>query len=163
SVLPEILSSQEAFLSGLDKIIARYEQEEEAHRNHLRIGGGLARGVMLFGLCCAAFLGFRPVFRQIIAQSEVLARTRNNLQVEIAEREQAAKALRKSEERYRAISETSADYAFSFAIDAEGTTRFEWVTESFSRMTGYALEDLQGIPNPWQIYIHPEDQVGLPD
>jgi PAS domain S-box-containing protein len=161
SVFTDILSQQEAFLVGMDKIVARYEQEDEVHRNHLRTVGLLGRGFVLFGLCGAAFFGFRPTFRQIIAQSEALVQARNDLQAKIAEREQAVEALRKSEERYRAISETSADYAFSLMIDADGVSRFEWVTESFTRITGYEPEEIIGVASPWRIYIHPEDQPEL--
>jgi PAS domain S-box-containing protein len=157
-VIAEILSSQETFLAGMEKIVARYEEEGETHRNLQKIGGSLGRGLVLFGLCYVAFFGFRLVLRQAAAQAKALARARNDLQEKIAEREQTAEALRKSEERYRAISETSADYAFSFAVDAEGTTRFEWVTESFTRITGYAPEEVIGVASPWRIYIHPEDQ-----
>lgn len=161
SMLAEILSSQASFLAGMDKIIADYEREGETHRNRQKIGGLLWRGLALFGLSCAAFFGFRPILQQATVQAQALEQTRNELQAKILELEQTAEALRKSEERYRAISETSADYAFAFRIDEDGATYFDWVTESFTRITGYPSEEVLGIANPWLIYVHPDDRPEL--
>lgn len=157
SVLAEMLSSQEAFLTGMDKIVTRYEQEGGMLRSRQKIGGLLWRGLALFGLCCSAFFGFRPVLRQAEAQAKALVRTRKELQAKIAELEQTAEALRKSEERYRAISETSADYAFSFRNRDDGAVEFEWLTDSFARVTGYDIAEVMGKPDPWRIYVHPDD------
>lgn len=161
SLLAEILSSQDSFLVGMDKIVAGYEREGEMHRNRQKIGGLLWRGLALLGLCCTAFFGFRPILQQAAMQAQALARTKNELQAKILELEQTAEALRKSEERYRAISETSADYAFAFRIEEDGATYFDWVTESFTRITGYPSEEVLGVANPWLIYIHPEDRPEL--
>jgi PAS domain S-box-containing protein len=69
------------------------------------------------------------------------------------ERQQTEAALRESEARQR----VSFDYAFSFHVDDQGNLILDWLTESFTRITGYATETLIGKPNPLQQYIHPDD------
>ena len=75
---------------------------------------------------------------------------------DISARRQAEEALRQSEERYRSVSESISDYAFSF-INAAGDLYLEWLTDSFTTITGYRVEDLVGKPNPLRNYIHPDD------
>jgi PAS domain S-box-containing protein len=55
--------------------------------------------------------------------------------------------LRQSEERYRLISELISDYAYSFAVQPDGTLVHEWITDSFFRMTGYTADEIdrQGV------------------
>jgi PAS domain S-box-containing protein len=76
---------------------------------------------------------------------------------DITERMQIEQALRASEERYRRVSESISDYAFSFRLDAHGDLAIEWLTESFTRMTGYTVDELLGTPNPLHRYMHPDD------
>src|SRR5262249_58495809 len=49
------------------------------------------------------------------------------------------------------------DYAFSFRIDAQGDVILEWLTDSFTTLTGYPVADLVGTPNPLPRSVHPED------
>ena len=74
-----------------------------------------------------------------------------------AKRQQTEAALRESEARQRVINEAAFDYAFSFRVDDQGAFILDWLTESFTRITGYATETLIGRPNPLQQYIHPDD------
>jgi PAS domain S-box-containing protein len=64
--------------------------------------------------------------------------------------------LRKSEDRYRTISELGSDFAFSYQVTEDGRVVREWMTESFVRVTGYSLEDLENTI-PLEVY-HPEDR-----
>ncbi len=72
------------------------------------------------------------------------------------EREEALERLRVSEERYRAVSELSSDYAYSYYVEPDGTVVREWITQAFTRITGYSIEELDGgvlLP-----LVHPEDR-----
>jgi PAS domain S-box-containing protein len=70
--------------------------------------------------------------------------------------EQALERLRTSEERHRIVSELSSDYAYSYRIGADGTIAREWITQAFTRITGYAAEELEnGVLLP---LVHPEDR-----
>ena len=66
-------------------------------------------------------------------------------------------ALRESEERYRIVSQCISDYAFSLRIEVDETSFVEWLTESFTKVTGYPVSDFLGKSNPWARYIHPQD------
>ena len=98
-----------------------------------------------------------PFCAKCRTQAETLAGSAEQLRAEVTAREEAEVALRISEERYRAICETSADYAFSICSTEDGIVEFEWLTDSFSRVTGYAVDEVMGKPNPWRIYVHPDD------
>lgn len=50
--------------------------------------------------------------------------------------------LEASEERYRIISELISDYAFSAFVNPDGSYQAEWMTESFTRFTGYKADDV---------------------
>lgn len=67
----------------------------------------------------------------------------------------AQRLLRRSEERYRVISELSSDLAFSFRVRGEASWP-EWLTGSVERTTGYTQEEL-GRRESWERLIHPED------
>ncbi len=72
-----------------------------------------------------------------------------------AERIWAIGALRQSEERYRLVSETSSDYVYAFTVDPDGAMTCEWITDPFTRITGFdpAEFDERG----WESLCHPED------
>jgi PAS domain S-box-containing protein len=75
---------------------------------------------------------------------------------DISEHTQAEKILQESEERYRIVSELTSDYAYKDRVEADGSIIPEWFTESFTRITGYTLEETQA-PDFWQRILHPDD------
>jgi PAS domain S-box-containing protein len=64
---------------------------------------------------------------------------------------------RRSEERYRTVSELTADYTYALRVDADGDQRAEWVTGAFERITGYRVAELEP-RSGWMSFIHPEDR-----
>ncbi len=64
-------------------------------------------------------------------------------------------ALAESESRYRTVSEMMSDFAYAATAGPDGVS-FDWVTESFTRITGYRIEDLA--ERPWEQLVHPDDQ-----
>lgn len=77
-------------------------------------------------------------------------------QERLGERVKAETALRESEERYRIVSELTSDYSYADTVGPDGRIMTEWVTDVFTRVTGYSLEDRQE-PGFWQRVIHPDD------
>ena len=55
---------------------------------------------------------------------------------------QTEEALRESEARYRTVSDLVSDYAYAVRIEPDGRGVLEWVTEAFSRITGFTVQDL---------------------
>ena len=97
-----------------------------------------------------------PARKSRAALEQEIAGLRNRvaqLEAIATERQRTEAALRESEARQR----VSFDYAFSFHVDDRGSLILDWLTESFTRITGYATETLIGKPNPLQQYIHPDD------
>jgi PAS domain S-box-containing protein len=64
--------------------------------------------------------------------------------------------LRKSEERYRIVSEMVSDYAYSLRVEPDGTFYGEWVTDAFERITGYRREAVRKGADLTRLY-HPDD------
>lgn len=75
---------------------------------------------------------------------------------DITARKKDEAALRQSEERYRMVSHSISDYAFSFRV-INGELFLEWLTDSFTKITGYPVADLLDKPNPLAVYMHPDD------
>ena len=79
---------------------------------------------------------------------------------DLSERKQMEEALRLSEFRYRTVSDLVSDYAYSVWIEPDSRVVLEWITEAFSRITGFSLRELatrEGIT--W--LIHTEDRLSV--
>ena len=77
---------------------------------------------------------------------------------DITARKEAEDALLASEERYRLLAETTSDYAFVDRVEPDGSIVPEWVTEAFTRITGYALAETSGA-DFWLKLVHPADHA----
>ncbi len=66
------------------------------------------------------------------------------------------RALDRSEERFRIVSELATDYAYSFRIEANGDAIGEWVTDAFQRITGYSFAEVKARGGGITL-VHPDD------
>jgi PAS domain S-box-containing protein len=61
---------------------------------------------------------------------------------DITERKRMEEALRESEEKYRTISEVVSDLAYSLRVEPDGRLVPEWMTDSFTRIMGFAPDEM---------------------
>jgi PAS domain S-box-containing protein len=99
---------------------------------------------------------YSEVEQKVQERTAELARANEQLRQEIAERQRAEAALRESETRYRAVSELSSDYAYAYRVEPDGAIALEWMTEAFSRISGYTVEETVALGG-WASVIHPDD------
>lgn len=66
--------------------------------------------------------------------------------------------LRENRDRYRAISEAVADWAYSMDVDPEGMAELTWTNLDIARVTGYGPGDPES-RNGWLGLVHPDDLV----
>lgn len=98
---------------------------------------------------------------RIAERTHDLVQVNASLLAEIAARQRAEDTVRLSEDRYRIISQSISDYAFSFQIVEDGSVSFDWLTESFTKVTGYPVEEVLGQRNPLNSYTHPDDLLSI--
>ncbi len=67
------------------------------------------------------------------------------------------RAVIDNEQRYRIISDLTSDYAYTFQVNPDGRLVGNWVTEAFTRITGFSQEELEA-EEGWKKLIHPQDQ-----
>lgn len=72
----------------------------------------------------------------------------------------AQEALWKSEQRYRVISDLTSDYAYAFQVASDGRLILEWITDAFSRVTGFDLDEIATLQD-WTALFHPDDVSGV--
>jgi len=76
--------------------------------------------------------------------------------IDVTARKRAEGALKKSERRYRTISEITSDFAYVFRVESDGKLNVEWTAGALERVTGFSRKDLQN-QGGWESIIHPED------
>lgn len=105
--------------------------------------------------------GGEPIIVRLYAQAIHETRGRlvhyEGLVLDVTEHKRVEEALQLSEERYRLVSQSISDYAFSSRIDEAGMLFIEWLTDSFEKITGYSVAEMLKQPRPLHKYIHPED------
>jgi PAS domain S-box-containing protein len=84
------------------------------------------------------------------AVSEVLGAASDITEYQRAQEERAI-----SQERYRIVSELTSDYSFSVRVDPDRSLVREWITEAFSRITGYEPDEMT--ETQWEQLVHPDD------
>jgi len=92
-------------------------------------------------------------------RTEELSQVIQQLKREIAERETAETALRKSERRYRVVSELSADWSFEFSVSKAGSMSPDWAQGNLVEITGLTTDRLLG--GGYFSIVHPDDRLSV--
>src|SRR5262245_41059501 len=71
-------------------------------------------------------------------------------------RSRAEAALRRSEERYRAVSELTSDYVYEYGVATNGQLTLEEVTAAFTRITGFSPEESRE-RGGWESHVFSKD------
>ncbi len=79
----------------------------------------------------------------------------------ITDRKNAENALRASESRYRILSQITSDFAYSFKVLPDNTWVCEWMTEAFTKITGYTPKEIATSGGLQFDCIHPDDREML--
>lgn len=64
--------------------------------------------------------------------------------------------LTRSEQRYRLVSDLTSNYTYAFGLGPDDQFLLEWVTDAFTRITGFAPEEVNTRPK-WIQLTHPDD------
>ncbi len=64
--------------------------------------------------------------------------------------------LVRSEQRYRLVSDLTSNYTYAFGLGPDDEFLLEWVTDAFSRITGFAPEEVN-TRHKWIQLTHPDD------
>jgi PAS domain S-box-containing protein len=78
---------------------------------------------------------------------------------DVTTQRRALHALRENEEFHRSIAELTSDYAYRCVVNEDNTVCMKSVTEGFTRVTGYTLEEIRA-QGDWPTLIHPDDLAG---
>jgi two-component system, cell cycle sensor histidine kinase and response regulator CckA len=88
--------------------------------------------------------------------SKEFKKSNEKLEQENAERRLVQESLRRSQERFRIVSELTSDFSYCLRVEPDNHLTFEWVTEAISRITG--LDNIQlSSYRSWETFIHPDD------
>jgi len=169
-VLGEMTPEQQALLqpeldTGGQKLVSAQGQTLVGGVLAFMLGVGVAllfRGKM-FGPNRGSTDATRYLEELVEERTAKLEEANRQLTQEIAERVRAEshrdaimEALRESEERYRVVSELTSDYADALRVEPDGSLTREWVTEAFTRITGFTPDELPA-HDGWKRIVHPDD------
>lgn len=87
---------------------------------------------------------------------DILEFVSTNIAIAI-EKKLSEEALRDSEERYRAISSLTSDYAYSLVVSPEKHFKLEWIVGAYARITGYTPEEISE-KDGWLGIVYPDDR-----
>lgn len=75
---------------------------------------------------------------------------------DVTKKIQTEEDLKKSEERYRFLTELVSDYAYSFKVLPDKTLKGEWITSAFNKVFGVTIPEIDAAGG-WITMVHPED------
>lgn len=75
---------------------------------------------------------------------------------DVTDQKHTEEALRKSEERYQAVSQLTSDFSYAYRVELDGELKSEWVTGALKDLTGFSQEEIYS-QGGWESLIFPED------
>jgi len=78
----------------------------------------------------------------------------------LREHQQAERALRQSESRFRTVARLSSDFAYSCVRIGDADSVVDWITDAFYNLTGFTEADLRVNKN-WLFVVHPDDRESV--
>jgi diguanylate cyclase (GGDEF)-like protein/PAS domain S-box-containing protein len=87
---------------------------------------------------------------------DILEFVSTNIAIAI-ERKISQEAMRDSEERYRAISSLTSDFAYSLRVSPDKELTIEWIVGAYERITGFTAEEITA-RGGWPGVVHPDDR-----
>ena len=102
-------------------------------------------------------IGFAIVSLLTVFLAAALHRARARIESTAVALRANALALKDSERHFRAITEVISDYAYICSVEEDGRMVTEWMSQAFSRGTGYNLGDLNS--RAWETRVFAEDRA----
>ncbi len=96
--------------------------------------------------------------RRVEERTAELDRINAAFEKEVHDRREAARSLRESEVRWRAVSGLTSDWAYCYRGKGGGSLVLDWVTESCTRATGFTVEELRARGGLIGL-VHPDDRT----
>ena len=119
--------------------------------------GSLPQGSIVVNRPYSVFRQYRAVILSASAVFVVLCSLVVLLTLAVVSRRRAEAALRKSEERYRRVSELTSDFAYAMRRLPDGSLHPEWATAAFSQITGFDPSLSADPLGLWRDVVHPAD------
>ena len=85
-----------------------------------------------------------------------LAEASRRMYEEVALHRQTHALLAASEERHRVFAEMTSDYVYIYRVEPDGRMALEWLSDSFTRVTGFTRDEFAALPDPMEL-VHPDD------
>ncbi len=96
------------------------------------------------------------IMRRMRRNEQMLSKRNQELQRYAGKIERREADLQASEEQYRILSELISDYAYALDIDVDGGMTLAWITDAFTRITGFDPSTFHSLDG-WMTFIFAED------
>lgn len=122
----------------------------------IRAGASAAGYILFIVFSGATVLGrvSSPMVDELRLRNGELTRINRELSQEIRDREEAQKALARSEERFRELAENMGEIFWSARADLN---ELIYVSPAYEAITGRSLEQMDSGTESWLAVVHPED------
>jgi PAS domain S-box-containing protein len=142
----QILEREAAYLTGMDRIVAAYQQEAQR-----RVRTSQRFKAIATLLVCVVLVALGGLIFQRTSQLE---RALRQLADEVAESNRANQALRKSEERFALVARASGDGVWDWNL----LTNDVFIAARLKELLGYEDHELENKFATFESHMHPDDR-----